>query len=146
MPWKRSIDSRGLEKLSFLVEISKIQKNRKNDKFVEEGAPALRIIRAGTRLTVYRALPLSAAKCIVARGTTLPACLWFWYCPPATGASSFAWALSSPTHQPTRSPFPNHTSPSLVVKRIRKPGVGPLPRSSSHTWKRPPNNSGQAPN
>ena len=33
------------------------KKSRKNEKLVVEGAPALRSIRAGIRLTVYRALP-----------------------------------------------------------------------------------------
>ena len=32
------------------------RKNQKNDKFVAEGVPALRVVRAGTKLTVPRAL------------------------------------------------------------------------------------------
>ena len=53
-----SIGFSGFEKLTFLVEISKISKIlEKNDNFIEGGAPALRVIRAGTRLTVHRSLP-----------------------------------------------------------------------------------------
>ena len=41
--------------------LAKILKNLKNleisENFVEGGAPALRVIRAGTRLTVHRSLP-----------------------------------------------------------------------------------------
>ena len=58
MPGKSSIGFSGFEKLTFLVEISKISKIlEKNDKTIEGGAPALRVIRAGTRLTVHRSLP-----------------------------------------------------------------------------------------
>ena len=46
------------QKLSFLVKISKILKNvEKVKNFYERGVSALRIIRAGTRLTVDRSLP-----------------------------------------------------------------------------------------
>ena len=46
------------EKLIFLVEISKIWKIfEKTYNFIEGSAPALRVIRAGTRLTVHRSLP-----------------------------------------------------------------------------------------
>ena len=49
---------RTFQKLVFLVEISKISKKiRKNDNSLEGTAPALRVIRAGTRLTVHRSLP-----------------------------------------------------------------------------------------
>ena len=42
----------------FFVKISKILKNLgKIENFHEEGVPALRVIRAGTRLTVHRSLP-----------------------------------------------------------------------------------------
>ena len=45
-------------KVRLLVEISKISKNLEIIKnFVEGCAPALRVIRAGTRLTVHRSLP-----------------------------------------------------------------------------------------
>ena len=57
MPWKISIGSGGFRKLSFLIEISKVLNILEKMKNVEEGAPALRVIRAGTRLMVHRALP-----------------------------------------------------------------------------------------
>ena len=45
-------------KVQNLVEISKISKRFLNNvKNVERGAPDLRVICAGTRLTAYRALP-----------------------------------------------------------------------------------------
>ena len=56
MLWKSSIGSELFRKLHFLVVFLKNRKSSKNDKFVDDGAPALRVIRAGTRLTVYRAL------------------------------------------------------------------------------------------
>ena len=47
-----------LQKLSFFVKILKISKNLwKVENFHEGGVPALRVIRAGTRLTVHRSLP-----------------------------------------------------------------------------------------
>ena len=46
------------QKLSFLVEFSKISKNLgKFENSHERGVSALRVIRAGTRLTVRRSLP-----------------------------------------------------------------------------------------
>ena len=45
------------QKLIFLIEISKILKFLENSNFFEGGAPALRVIRAGTWLTVHRSLP-----------------------------------------------------------------------------------------
>ena len=48
---------RTFQKLIFSVEISKISKNLEKIKSFEGGAPALRVIRAGTRLTVHRSLP-----------------------------------------------------------------------------------------
>ena len=57
MSRKSSIDSGGSKKLSFLVEISRKMKNLKKYEIVEKGAPALRVIQAGTRLTVHRSLP-----------------------------------------------------------------------------------------
>ena len=47
-------------KIGFFDYFSKILKNIENNhEFVEEGGPAPRVIRAGTRLTVYPALPYS---------------------------------------------------------------------------------------
>ena len=57
MPEKSSIGFSGFEKLIFLVKISKFYKIPKISKIFEGGAPALRVIRAGTRLTVHRSLP-----------------------------------------------------------------------------------------
>ena len=48
---------RTFQKLIFLVEISKISKIF--EKIIEGSAPALRVIPAGTRLTVHRSLPYS---------------------------------------------------------------------------------------
>ena len=48
---------RMFQKLIILVEISKISKNPLFLKNVSREAPALRVIRAGTRLTVHRSLP-----------------------------------------------------------------------------------------
>ena len=46
------------QKLRYLVEISKISNFfEKNVNSIEGGAPALRVIRAGTRLTVHCSLP-----------------------------------------------------------------------------------------
>ena len=58
MPGKSSIGFSGFEKLIFLVEISKFPKISKIAKEIEGGAPALRVIRAGIRLTVHRSLPI----------------------------------------------------------------------------------------
>ena len=44
-------------KARFFVEILKILKNLEILKIFEGGAPALRVIRAGTSLTVHRSLP-----------------------------------------------------------------------------------------
>ena len=44
-------------KVEISVEISKFSKISKNSKSFEGEAPALRVIRAGTRLTVHRSLP-----------------------------------------------------------------------------------------
>ena len=58
MSEKSSIGFSGFEKMTFLVEILKISEMlEKNYKSIEGGAPALRVIRAGTRLTVHRSLP-----------------------------------------------------------------------------------------
>ena len=57
MPGKSSIGFSGFEKLTFLVEILKFSKISEISNVFEEGAPALRVIRAGTRLTVHRSLP-----------------------------------------------------------------------------------------
>ena len=57
MPWKSSIGSKLFPKVQNLVEISKISKNLKISKILSGEAPALRVIRAGTRLTVHRSLP-----------------------------------------------------------------------------------------
>ena len=57
MSRKSSMASSDSQKLFFFVKILKIKKCRKNDTSAEEGALALRVIRAGTRLTVHRALP-----------------------------------------------------------------------------------------
>ena len=57
MQGKSSIGFSGLEKFDFLVKISKISKNLKNLKNSSREAPALRVMRAGTRLTVHRSLP-----------------------------------------------------------------------------------------
>ena len=61
MPGKSSIGFSGFEKLTFLVEISKFSKILEISRFFEEHAPALRVIRAGTRLTVHRSLPYRTA-------------------------------------------------------------------------------------
>ena len=45
------------QKLIFLVKISEVSKFFENNNFIEGGALALRVIRAGTRLTVHRSLP-----------------------------------------------------------------------------------------
>ena len=57
MPMKSSIGFSGLRNLTGLVEISIISKNLEKYEIVKGGAPALRVICAGTRLKVYRALP-----------------------------------------------------------------------------------------
>ena len=57
MPGKSSIGFSGFEKLTFLVEISKFSKISEIPKKIQGSAPALRVIRAGTRLTVHRSLP-----------------------------------------------------------------------------------------
>ena len=55
---KSSVGFSGFQKLTFSVEIPKNLKNiKKHEKFVDEGDPALRVIRAGTMLAVYRVLP-----------------------------------------------------------------------------------------
>ena len=55
---KSSIGSELFGKVQLLAEISKIYKNLEILRnFVEGGTPALRSIRAGTRLTVHRSLP-----------------------------------------------------------------------------------------
>ena len=54
---KSSIGSELFRKCSIFVEIPKIPKTHENSKIMEGGAPALRVIRAGTRLTVHRSLP-----------------------------------------------------------------------------------------
>ena len=59
MRGKSSIGFSGFEKFRFLMKILKIRKISKIWKN-EEGAPALRVIRAGTRLTVHRSLPYSS--------------------------------------------------------------------------------------
>ena len=41
----------------FLSKFRKFRKFSKNDNSIEGGAPAPRVIRAGTRLTVHRSLP-----------------------------------------------------------------------------------------
>ena len=56
---KSFIGFSGFEKLTFLVEISKFPEISKISKKIEGGAPALQVIRAGTRLTVHRSLPFS---------------------------------------------------------------------------------------
>ena len=48
-------------KVRNLVKILKISKHLKIEKIVEEGAPALRVIRAGTKLTVHCSLPYRTA-------------------------------------------------------------------------------------
>ena len=58
MPGKSSIGFSGLEKSTFLVEISIFSKISKISKILKRDAPALRVIRAGTRLTVHRSLPV----------------------------------------------------------------------------------------
>ena len=62
MPVKSSSGFSGLEKLTFFVEISKISKKIENAEIVEGGAAALQVIRAGTWLTVHRALPWRAIR------------------------------------------------------------------------------------
>ena len=57
MQEKSSIGFSGFEKLAFLVEVSKFSEMSKISENSEGGAPALRVIRAGTRLTVHRSLP-----------------------------------------------------------------------------------------
>ena len=42
---------------SFVRNFENFENFRKNYNFIKGGAPALRVIRAGTRLTVYRSLP-----------------------------------------------------------------------------------------
>ena len=54
---KSSIGSESFQKVVVWVEISRNRFFENNRKW-SRGAPALRVIRAGTRLTVYRALPL----------------------------------------------------------------------------------------
>ena len=61
MPEKSSIGFSGFEKLIFLVEISNFSAISEISKIFEGGAPALRVIRAGTRLTVHRSLPYRTA-------------------------------------------------------------------------------------
>ena len=56
MPEKSSIGFSGFEKLTFLVEILFFSKISKISKKNEGGDPALRVIRAGIRLTVHRSL------------------------------------------------------------------------------------------
>ena len=70
MPGKSSIGFSGFEKLTFLIEILKIFEISKISKNFERGAPALRVIRAGTRLTVHRSLSrdLPAWRVIPNRG------------------------------------------------------------------------------
>ena len=58
MSWKSSIGFSGFEKLTFLVEISQ---NFNFFEKIEGGVPALRVIRAGTWLTVHRSLPYRTA-------------------------------------------------------------------------------------
>ena len=60
---KSSIGSELFGKVQLLVEIPKILGNLEIIiNFFEGGAPALRVIRAGTRLTVHRSLPLFIAR------------------------------------------------------------------------------------
>ena len=54
------------ENLIFLIEISKISKIFEKMKIPLRGAPALRVIRAGTRLTVHRSLPYCAGRKVFA--------------------------------------------------------------------------------
>ena len=67
MPGKSSIEFSGFEKLTFFVEISKFSEISKNLKIFEGGAPALRVIRAGTRLTVHRSLQTTETIAKLAR-------------------------------------------------------------------------------
>ena len=60
MSGKSSIGFSGFEKLTFLVEISKFSEISRICENFERGAPALRVIRAGTRLTVHRSLLYSS--------------------------------------------------------------------------------------
>ena len=57
MPEKSSIDSGHFKSWYFWSKLRKFRKFSKNDNSIEKGAPALRVIRAGTRLTVHRSLP-----------------------------------------------------------------------------------------
>ena len=56
MQRKSSIGAKLFPKVEILVEISKISKNLEILKEIKGCAPALRVIRAGTRLTVHRSL------------------------------------------------------------------------------------------
>ena len=56
MPWKSSLDISKVDIFGWNFE--NFENFRKNDNFIEGGDPALRGIRAGTRLTVHRSFPL----------------------------------------------------------------------------------------
>ena len=59
--WFRKVDILGRNFENF-------ENLRKNDNYIEGGAPALRVIRAGTRLTVHRSLPFRVAQGGQSRG------------------------------------------------------------------------------
>ena len=58
IPWKSSIDSRGFEKLSFLVKTSK-RSNRSKRMKNKKGAPALRVISRGNQVDVSPRVAIS---------------------------------------------------------------------------------------
>ena len=56
----RNDNAMDILKVDIFGQNSEIFENfRKNDNFIEGSAPALRVIRAGTRLTVHRSLPMA---------------------------------------------------------------------------------------
>ena len=57
MPRKISIGSKFLKVVIFCENFGNFEKIGKSENFNEGGFPALRVIRAGTRLTVHRSLP-----------------------------------------------------------------------------------------
>ena len=64
MSMKSSIGFELFQKLQICLFSNILNMFNKNTNLSREGAPALRVIRAGTRLTVYRALPLPLANCL----------------------------------------------------------------------------------
>ena len=58
MPRKSLIGAELFRKVHFFGQNSgNVENFRKDDNSIEGGAPDLRVIRAGTRLTVHRSLP-----------------------------------------------------------------------------------------